>query len=440
MVVGAVIILAIGFMAYYQASSPILGVIFTVGVLGGIAMLAGAAFLLIRVVTILPRDGWSVQVRHGLASLARPNASTLASIVSIGMGVLVLFTTLLIQSHLNRQIQSEIPKDAPSLFLAGVSASQTEGLESLLADAGGEDLNVVPMARAKISQLNGVPVAEAVKNIDHGWRRRNLMEEQFVTFMDTLPSNNTVLEGELWSDPDRAEVTLEKDYADDYGLTLGDTLTLDLNGNETELLITSIRQVAWEEDMTINFQVVIEPDTELEAAASYLITARMPRAEGARLQDIVARDYPGVLYIQVSDILDRIAAQLTRIGWGIRFLSMFIVGAGLAVLAGTIGIESQQRGSEVALLKTLGMTRRGIGAAFATEYALIGLVAALVAVATGTAIAYAVITRTLEMEFVPSPAYTVAAVVATIVLTILVGLVASLPALQRPPSDTFREH
>lgn len=438
--IGMFIIAAIGLMAYYQASSPILGAIFTVGVLGGIALLAGAAYILIRIMTVLPRDTWNVQIRHGLASLSRPNSSTLASIVSIGMGVLVLFTTLLIQSHLNHQFESEIPDKAPSLFLAGVSAHQTEGLETLLTEAGGEDLNLVPMSRAKISHLNGVPVAEAVENIESRWRRRNLMEDQFVTFMDTLPSNNAVLEGELWSDPDRIEVTLEEEYADDYGLSLGDTLTLSFSGEETELLITSIRQVEWEEDMSINFQVVIEPGTELEATANYLITVRLPRSEGDRLQDIVAKEFPGVLYIQVSEVLDRIISQLTRIGWGIRFLSMFIVGAGLAVLAGTIGIESQQRGSEVALLKTLGMTRRGIGAAFATEYALVGTVAAVVGIATGTAIAYAIITRTMEMEFILSPTYTVIGLAATVSLTIVVGLLASLPALQRPPSDTFREH
>ena len=49
---------------------------------------------------------------------------------------------------------------------------------------------------------------------------------------------------------------------------------------------------------------------------------------------------------------------LSKLGLGVRILGFLTVFAGLAILAGAIGAETVRRGAEVALLKTLGMTRR----------------------------------------------------------------------------------
>ena len=52
--------------------------------------------------------------------------------------------------------------------------------------------------------------------------------------------------------------------------------------------------------------------------------------------------------------------MLDRIGLAVRFLGGFTVLAGIAILAGAVSAGSARRGREVALLKTLGMTRRGV--------------------------------------------------------------------------------
>ena len=48
-------------------------------------------------------------------------------------------------------------------------------------------------------------------------RGPRLMSERNLTWTDTQPINNTVVSGQWWAgDTDRAEVSLEKDYADDF--------------------------------------------------------------------------------------------------------------------------------------------------------------------------------------------------------------------------------
>ena len=101
----------------------------------------------------------------------------------------------------------------------------------------------------------------------------------------------------------------------------------------------------------------------------------------------------------MREILEKSLEVLRRIGLGIRFLGGFTVLAGIAILAGAVSAGSARRGREVALLKTLGMTRRGVAGAFAVEYALIGLVAGVIGAVGGTVLAWGVVTRGFEMPW-----------------------------------------
>ena len=64
--------------------------------------------------------------------------------------------------------------------------------------------------------------------------------------------DNVVVDGALWSDPDRAEVSIELDFARDLGVGVGDTLVFDIQGVPVELLVSSLRTVEWE-SFSINF-------------------------------------------------------------------------------------------------------------------------------------------------------------------------------------------
>jgi len=253
-----------------------------------------------------------------------------------------------------------------------------------------------------------------------------------------MPSGNRLVAGELWSDPETLEVSLEDDLAERLDLEIGDTLTFDFDGTEQSLTITSLRDNDFEEGFEISFDVMAEPESANPEQTKFVATARLPRDREQTAQDELAAAFPNAFMVRISPILNRVRDQLNRIGWGIRFLSLFIIGAGLAVLAGAVGMESLRRGREVALLKTLGMTRAQIAVAFAAEYAIIGAVAALIGVFTGTLLAYYAITRGFELDFYLPAVYPGGAIVVTVLLCVTVGIAASIRALSRSPIDTFR--
>ena len=113
---------------------------------------------------------------------------------------------------------------------------------------------------ARLQSINGVPVAELVPEQDEESRDRRwvLTREQRLTSMATLPEDNIIIDGALWSDKSRPEVSVERDFATDLGVAVGDSVVFNVQGVPLELLVSSIRTVEWER-FSINFFLVVEP-------------------------------------------------------------------------------------------------------------------------------------------------------------------------------------
>ena len=255
--------------------------------------------------------------------------------------------------------------------------------------------------------------------------------------MQELPKDNKIVAGALWSDPAHAEVSLEQDYAGDIGARLGSTIRFNIQGVPLDLKVTSLRTVNWQ-TFGINFFLVVEPGVLESAPQQRLAVARLPRGGEQRVQDQLAASYPNVTFLRIREILEKVLKVLRRISLGIRFLGGFTVVAGIAILAGAVSAGSARRGREVALLKTLGMTRRGVAATFAVEYALVGLVAGTIGAIGGTVLAWGIVTRGFEMPWAFAPLSLATALAGSVLLAVLAGLAASLRALERRPIEVLR--
>jgi putative ABC transport system permease protein len=458
----AALVLGVWAMAAVQARSLDLGARFTGGVALAAALLAGAAALVSRGVRRVPREAVrSLWLRHGLASLARPGAAAMSAIVALGLGVLVVVAMSLVEQRLTAELSAELPRDAPTAFLIDIQPPQWPGVEALLKKAGAARIDSVPVVMARLAAIDGRTVEELSRqeagsgpegeraeerssggprgrSRERGGRRRwALSREQRLTYMRELPKDNVIVDGSLWSDPDHAEVSVEQEFAENLGIKLGSTLRFDIQGVPVELKVTSLRTVDWK-TFGINFFLVVEPGVLDHAPQQRLAAVRLPRGGEQRVQDLLAASYPNVTVLRIREILEKIVKVMDRIGLGIRFLGGFTVLAGIAILAGAVSAGSARRGREVALLKTLGMTRRGVAGAFAVEYALIGLVAAAIGAGGGYALAWGVITRGFELRWELQPWPLAVALTAGVVLTVVAGLAASLRALERRPIEVLR--
>lgn len=258
-----------------------------------------------------------------------------------------------------------------------------------------------------------------------------------MTYLETLPPDNKIVEGALWSDPSRAEISIEQDFARDLGVKVGSTLTLDVQGVPVELAVTSLRTVDWR-TFGINFFLVVEPGALEDAPQSRIAVARVPPAREQDLQDALAAKYPNVTVVRIREILERVVSVMERVGLAVRILGGFTVIAGIAILIGAVFASASRRGREVAVLKTIGLTRSGVISVFAVEYALIGLVAGTIGAVGAGFLARAVLVNGMEMPFRFSLQPFVAAIAGTVVLSVVAGVGASARALSRRPIEVLR--
>jgi putative ABC transport system permease protein len=394
----------------------------------------------VRAVGLMPRELGVVALRHGLAALARPGSGTLGAVVALGLGVLTVLGMLLVQQRLSAQLDAELPAAAPTAFLIDIQPGQWPGVRAVLEEAGAEDLESVEVVGARLAAINGRPVGElvAAQGEEGRGRRWVLTREQRLTSLETLPEDNVIVDGALWSDPSRPEVSIEVEFARDLGVAVGDSVTFDVQGVPLELAVTSLRTVEWER-FSINFFLVVEPGVLDGAPRHRIAAARLPPAAELPVQNHLAAAYPNVTMLRLREVLEKIVAVLERVGFAVRLLGAFTVLAGIAILAGAVSAGAVRRGREVALLKTLGMTRAQVAGVFAVEYALVGLVAGALGAGGGVIMAWLVTRFGFEMPWAWAPRPPAAAVALTVVLSIAAGLAASLRALAVRPLAVLRQ-
>jgi putative ABC transport system permease protein len=433
----AVLLIGIGATAAVQAGSVLRGAQFAAGLIGATAALVLGAWVVIRVVGRAPRKVGSVALRHGLAALGRPGSGTLGAVVALGLGVVTVLGMYLVEGRLSAQLDAELPDEAPSAFLIDIQPDQWPGVRAALEEASAEDVESVEVVVGRLRSVAGAPVAELVE--DRGRDRRwVLTREQRLSTMEALPEDNVIIDGSLWSNPERAEVSVEQEYAVDLGVGVGDSLVFDIQGVPLELLVTSIRTVDWAR-FTINFFLVVEPGALDEAPRTRIATARIPETTESAVQDRLVASFPNVTVLRLRQLLDKVVGILLQVGLAVRMLGAFTVLAGIAILAGAISAGAVRRGRVVALYKTLGMTRAQVAAVFAVEYALVGVVAGGIGTVGGIALAWAVTRFGFEITWAWTPVSYVAALASAVALSVVAGLAASARALAVRPLAVLRQ-
>ena len=402
-------------VAAVQARSLALGAAFAGGLALTAAVLALAARGLILGVRRLPRLRLPLPLRYGLAALGRPGAPTVASVVALGLGAMVVVGMRTVEHGLTDRLRGDLPAGAPTAFLIDIQPDQWAAVRAEIDRAGATSVDSVPLVMARLAEIDGTTIAAlaAARDKEHeaaaqkdddadeerGQRGRwALTREQRLTFLDRLPADNTLVAGRLWEKSEVAEVSVEEEYARNLGLKIGSKIVFDVQGVPVPLTVTSLRKVRWE-SFGINFFWVVEPGVLDRAPQMRIASVRLPEGGEQKLQDALAATFPNVTVFAIREVLEKVSAVLERIALGVRFLGGFTVLAGLAILAGAVAAGAAQRGREAALGKALGMTRFQVATLFATESAIIGLLAGAIGAVAGTTLAAVVLEKGMDIPF-----------------------------------------
>ena len=129
----------------------------------------------------------------------------------------------------------------------------------------------------------------------------------------------------------------------------------------------------------------------------------------------------------------------SKVAFVIEFMAAFTVLTGVIVLVGAVATGRFQRVRETVLLRTLGATRRQLWQIQLVEYAILGVLAAIV----GSVLAIAGNALVAHFVFKIAPSapmlLPVLAVVSVSAVTVLTGLLSSRGVANHPPLEVLRQ-
>src|SRR5690606_34994674 len=148
------------------------------------------------------RGSAGVSWRYGLANLNRHWQSSLLQMVAFGFTLMVLLLLIVVKNDLILAWKNELPPDAPTYFVINIAPDQVNPIEQFLEQSAGiRSEQIFPMIRGRITGLNGQEIFSALteqQKSDEVFQR-----EMNLSFTDTLPHNNKLVNGHWFDSKDQ---------------------------------------------------------------------------------------------------------------------------------------------------------------------------------------------------------------------------------------------
>lgn len=400
------LLLSLGAMAllgylYSQSWALTLTVVAAVLLLGVLLSILG--FVMIRL-------GHSVGMKTtnplqlALAGLRRRARQNAVQLVGFSAALVLLLTILALRQDLLNEWQKQLPENAPNYFLVNIAPDDAKPLNDFMAQRGIAATDIYPVIRGRLTQINSETLIsnEQAEAGDKG--RVGISRELNLTWRNSLPANNELVEGHFNQAAD--EVSVESGVAERLGLKLGDTLTYMIDNQELKVKVASIRAVHWE-TMQPNFFMIFTQEALAPFAytsmASFYLDDKKPDVQGndAPKNTVILeliQQFPTVSIIDVGAMVGQLRQIIEQVSLSLTLvLVLVLLASSLVLIAQTeAGMATRQR--ELAVLRTFGASGWLLRSATGLEFALLGGIAGVLAVIVAEFALYLLKTQVFELN------------------------------------------
>jgi putative ABC transport system permease protein len=406
-------------------------------VFGGFAgAMLVAGLLAWGVIALVSRlGGAGVSWRFGIANLRRRPLASVLQVVALGIGVMALLTLTIIRSELLDLWQRSLPPDAPNRFIVNVQPEQIPALKKFFEGRGMAMPELHPMVRARLIGINERSVAPADYSDD---RARRLVDREFnLSWATQMQKDNRLIAGNWWGNKPRSDqFSMEDGIAKALGVGIGDKLTFDAAGSAFTAEITSLRKVDWD-SFNVNFFVVSPPGLLEKYPASYVTSFYLPPGN-VELLNALVKQFPNFLLIDVAQVLGQVQTMITQVSRAVQFVFLFTLLAGLVVLYAAIASTQDERLYQATIMRTLGASRSQLARANLAEFAVIGALAGLIAVAGANALGYVLAQRVINVGYEFSYALWGIGIIGTVLGVMIAGHLGTRHVLRIAPLRVLR--
>ena len=150
-----------------------------------------------------------------------------------------------------------------------------------------------------MTAINGISTSEITPPEGSEWIMRG---DRALTWAATPPPETQLVRGSWWDADYRGDplMSVTEEMLTDFGLALGDTVTLNILGREITAQIANTRKVEWE-SFRINFVFVASPGLLDNAPHSWIATTRSSQsAQAEKIEAVIATTFSNVSAVSVS--------------------------------------------------------------------------------------------------------------------------------------------
>ncbi|HLA02992.1 MAG TPA: FtsX-like permease family protein [Aestuariivirga sp.] len=406
------------------------------GLLASFVILLGLAHAIVKLAEKSPKPKAAIW-RYAISNLYRPGSSAVSVILALGLGLTLFVTLALTDQTISQELRAGIPEKAPAFFFLDVRNEELPiFVEATKKFAGVREVANAPMLRGRIARIGDTPVDKVRTAGDGGWALRG---DRGLTYSEILPEGSVLVEGQWWKKDYSGPplVSFVDEIAQDIGLKIGDSVTVNVLGRDVTAKVANFRKVNWR-TMGINFVMVFSPNTLKSAPHSHIVTVEMEGGDEAKLLNTMAREFPTSTAVRIKEALATVSELLGKMLGAIRGANALTLLTGILVLAGALAAGLSNRIYDAVVLKTYGASRAQLMGAFIIEYAVLGLAAAIFGIAVGSLGSWFLATWILDMQWSFSFAVAATTALLAMIITIAAGLMVTWRALAAKPAPILR--
>ena len=280
-------------------------------------------------------------------------------IMTMGLGVTIVFFLGILSSSINKELNISIPKNAPNFFFLGIQKGELNIFSDKIYEIDNEaEMLIVPMISARIEAINNRKPKDVV-----GLENKSfwfIKGERRISWSKDPPINNPVLKGEWWNEDDenKLKLSLDSKVANDLKLKIGDLITFNIYGNRITGTIENFRKVNYR-DLNINFAILFNPKFASDIPHEFMSTVKINNEEQVSLSDLL-KILPNITYINLTEYMNKTKNFLNRIFVVSILISSVVILIGLIVISSAVSVIGNLKVYQNLVLRILGFEKSNI--------------------------------------------------------------------------------
>jgi len=333
--------------------------------------------------------GWKL----GLKNIVQRGNDSILQVIIFGLSLLFLVVLAETRTDLVDSWTETLDEDTPNYFLFNIQEYNLDPISNYFKDQGNIVPDFTPLIRGRLLSATR-PGSEDV-NFD------NLMErEANLTWRNQLPLSNSLVEGEWWTNGNEVEeVSIDREIAESMNLAIGDELTFSAGGRTFSVTVSSFREIEWQ-SFSPNFFFILSPAAGRELPNSYITSIKLENSK--KFMNNFTNRFPTITSVDLEAIIEQGKSSLASASLAVQYIFFLTFIAGILALIASVYSNRDQRTQETAIMHAIGASRALIFKSAASEFLILGLLAATTAIIFSIALSSVIFIQFLDLIYSPN--------------------------------------